>query len=132
MLLMLLLGAFIIGIVVPWWSNLTDQWHYGDARIFQMDADVGHGATSHFLAYAQRGTITVLEIVEKDNAPMYRYGIQTTGLDAHPHTVTLSVVTSKQPNTPDLLIQVDDSLYRARLYNTGTTFQLDPPQEGNS
>jgi hypothetical protein len=36
--------------VAPTWTSLQAQWHTGDGRITQLDANVGHGGVSHFLA----------------------------------------------------------------------------------
>src|SRR5437763_1234063 len=37
-------------VVWPSYVWAFDQWHYGDARLAQLDADVGHNGPSHFIA----------------------------------------------------------------------------------
>src|SRR5690242_6756013 len=49
-LLMLCGYVFFTTVVRPFVESLEQQWHYGDAPIFSLDADVGHKGVSHFLS----------------------------------------------------------------------------------
>ncbi|HLI68705.1 MAG TPA: hypothetical protein VKV19_03005 [Ktedonobacteraceae bacterium] len=49
-------------VVTPWWTGLQNQWNYGSAHITQLDADVGHGGMSHFIAEYTNGEIVVIEL----------------------------------------------------------------------
>src|SRR5258708_25767752 len=46
--------------VAPAWNNMQAQWHTGDGRIAQLDAKVGHGGVSPFLAQSYQGYIVVI------------------------------------------------------------------------
>src|SRR4051812_43633780 len=48
----IVIGALLVfqQVITPAANQLSDQWHYGDARITQLDADVGHGGISRFIA----------------------------------------------------------------------------------
>lgn len=48
--------------VGPWWVSLQNQWNYGSGHITQLDADVGHGGMSHFIAEYTRGEIVIIEL----------------------------------------------------------------------
>src|SRR5579885_3272588 len=63
MALCLILFLFGRQLVIPFVSATYDQWHYGDARLTQLDADVGHGGTSHFIASYYHGHIVVIELL---------------------------------------------------------------------
>jgi hypothetical protein len=119
------LGCIIIWqqAVIPAFQGLQDQWHYGDSHLTQMDANVGHGGVSHFLAEYYQGAIVVVEIPEKNfkNANIYTL---TNMIGASSDTVILlSTEPGKIPGKPDLLIQVQGSSISIVLYNTGTAFQ---------
>jgi len=44
------------------YQNWQQGVQYGYPRTFQVNADVGHGGTEHFIALNSQGTIEVLEI----------------------------------------------------------------------
>ncbi|HLG64286.1 MAG TPA: hypothetical protein VKY19_20245 [Ktedonosporobacter sp.] len=56
---------FLVGqqVVLPFVTATSDPWHYGDARFSQLDADVGHGSTSHLIASYYHGHIVVIELL---------------------------------------------------------------------
>jgi hypothetical protein len=65
MVIMLLLYMAWVMVVVPWWTGVQVQWHYGDTRISLMRADVGHGGTSRFIAFDSGGDIVIVEVVAR-------------------------------------------------------------------
>src|SRR6266478_6531490 len=97
-----LLGAGIVlvglifwsWIVVPWWAGVSDQWHYGDARISRFTADVGHGGTSTFIAFDLDGSVMIIEMPGGSiaEARLYRTA-NLIGTDANRRIVTLSIAT---------------------------------------
>lgn len=112
--------------VVPWWNRLQDQWHYGDNRITQFDANVGHGGISHFLAEDYHGSFLLIEILEANPQNTHLYAL--TGLvspNSNP-VLQLSLQPGTTPGKPNLLLQVEGTPFTVLLFNTGTTFQ----QEG--
>ena len=124
--MLVLLGGYLLVqmAVIPAYDNLTDQWNYGDARITQMDADVGHGGVSHFLAEYYKGNILLIEISlsNPSNAHIYTLsGMMEHGTNTP--VILLSVEDSHHDGKPNLLIQVEGTNFATVLYNTGTAFE---------
>lgn len=119
---MLMVGGYlgIVRLVLPIGANLLDQWHYGDARIVQLDADVGHGGVSHFLAQWYHGFLLLVEIPTDNPRALHAYRIEP--LTANRGTLSLQVVDVNRDDRPDLLIQVAGDPAALVLYNTGTAF----------
>lgn len=59
-IIVLLLWILITAYVVPYFQNLYNQWHYGDARISQLDALV-NGRKDHFIAEVLHGKVLVID-----------------------------------------------------------------------
>src|SRR5258708_1276593 len=54
--------------IQPLFTNVSDQIHYGDSKVFMMGAPVGHGKPgeiSRFIAEDNHGEIIVVEVVGK-------------------------------------------------------------------
>jgi hypothetical protein len=130
--LALLLGAlFLLGMVLFWqhavlptWNGLTDQWNYGSARVTQMDADVGHGGVSHFLAEYYQGNILIIEISvsHSNNAHFYTLsGFIENG--ANTPVIQLALDDTNHDGKPDLVITIEGTNFSTVLHNTGTAFQ---------
>lgn len=123
-LLVIALWVGLLQAVFPAMGWMQDQWHYGDSRITQMDADVGHGGISHFIAtYAKaQGEIVIIEIPldHPTNDHIYTLSgfISTSGVPV----ILLSVADSNHAGKPDLLVQVEGTSFTTMLYNTGTAF----------
>lgn len=87
-----------------------------------MDADVGHGGVSHFLATYSKGEIVIIEIplAHPNNDHIYTLTgfIGTSGIPV----ILLSVADRKHNGKPDVLIQVEGTSFTTVLYNTGTAF----------
>jgi hypothetical protein len=124
MLLFLVVWTVIEQGILPAYGWLSDQWHYGDSRITQLDANVGHGGESHFLAEYYHGKIVVIEI---PLTPSTAYKVYTlTGMVGltGTSTILLSVQDINHDEKPDLVIQVEGSSFEDVLFNTGTSFVL--------
>lgn len=125
-----LLGVgIVIAVVVVWnqcvmpaWNWSQDQWHYGDARITQLDANVGHGGTSHFIATFSHGNVVVIELMLDHPTTNRIYTL--TGFMGGTSTpvVSLSVQDVNHDGKPDLIVQVEGTAFETVLYNTGSGF----------
>ena len=122
---MLLTLALWIGLqqgVIPAFSWMNDQWHYGDNRITQLDANVGHGGVSHFVAEYYHGSIVVIELSLTHPNTYHVYTL--TGMIGATNTplVKLSIQDVNHDGKPDLIVQVQGTTFDMILYNTGTAF----------
>jgi hypothetical protein len=119
---LLLLGLYIgyMRVALPLFTNLSLQWHYGDARIVQLDANVGHGGTSHFLAQWYHGYILLVEISENNPHLIHAYKLEP--FTTNEGAITLTVADVNHDDKPDLLIQIEGEQIALVLYNTGTAF----------
>src|SRR5258708_7477173 len=107
--------------VSPVWNNLQAQWHTGDGRISQLDANVGHGGVSHFLAQYYDDHIVVIEMPLNNPTHITAYSILAlTQHVGRTQDVTLSVQDVNHDGRLDLVIQEGDSTTAIVLYNTGT------------
>lgn len=122
MLIVLALWIIMQQFIVPAYSWSQDQWHYGDSRITQMDANVGHGGESHFLAEYYQGSILVVEIPLAHPDHFHVYTL--TGLIGGTGTplITLSVQDINHDGKPDVLVQVEGTSVEHVLFNTGSAF----------
>lgn len=114
-------------VVMPWWTGLQNQWNYGSARITQLDADVGHGGLSHFIAQYSKGEIVVIEL-SYANPNNYRVYTLSGMLSSQAKPVVL-LSTAKDVHTGriDLVIDVQGSGFQTVLYNTGLAFSEAAP-----
>jgi len=129
-------GSFLVGmtlcymlflfgqqVVIPFVTATSDQWHYGDARLSQLDADVGHGGTSHLIASYYHGHIVVIEILvshPQDNRVYVLSGFRDLST---PPVLTLGVQDVNGDGKPDLLIKIEGTALQAVLFNAGKAFQ---------
>ena len=116
-------------VIVPKWQEYQDQLHYGDGRISKLDADVGHGGISTFLAFDLGRQITIIELPggEIDHSRMYRTG-SLIGADSEHRVITLEVHNVKGYGKPDIVIRVEGMSEPITLYNNGNSFQWTLPQ----
>ena len=116
---------FLFGqqVVMPFVTSTYDQWHYGDARLTQLDADVGHGGTSHFIASYYHGHIVVVEILVSHPTDNRVYVLS--GFSDMPKipVLDLSVHDVNGDGKPDLLIRIEGTNLQTVLLNAGSTFQ---------
>lgn len=108
--------------VAPTWANLQAQWHTDDGRIVQMDADVGHGGVSHFLAQYYNGQVVVIEISLNNPTHIHTYSVQAITPGASKQDLTITVEDVNHDGKPDLVIQEGNNTMALILYNTGTAF----------
>jgi hypothetical protein len=112
--------------VLPTATSLQDQWHTGDGRITQFDANVGHGGTCHFLAEFYSGQVIIVEFPGESSKHAHVYGLRVyEQMSMTNPVVTLQV---RDDGRPDLLIQIEGDGIWHILYNNGTTFQATEPQ----
>ncbi len=109
-------------LVVPWWGGVQDHWNYGNARLTQFDANVGHSGLSHFIAEYQKGAIVVIELSYDDpnNSHVYTLPGMATG-DEQP-VILLSTVRDTSTGRLDLVVGVEGTNLQVTLYNTGKAF----------
>jgi hypothetical protein len=115
--------------IVPIYNNIQTQWHYGDARITLLLADVGHGGVSTFIAFDNGGQVIVIELPggSIDHARLYRTG-EIVGDNADHRIITLSTQDVNGDGKPDLIIHVEGMSSSMVMYNTGSSFSWIPPK----
>jgi hypothetical protein len=78
-----------------------EHYQYGDALVYRLNADVGHGGVSQFTSFVSMGCIVVVEVVGSNPARVSTYNP-----DKQPHLVRLKVAQVNLhgiPGKPDLL-----------------------------
>jgi len=128
---LLLLIGFIVGLilillgiqVMNWVNDVVAHWHGGDGYVSTLDTDVGHGGTSHFLAFYQNNTVIIIEC-SSDYSSTHTYAMKVSSPNADHHAVTLDpqVIDGRH----DLLIMIDGN-QASLLYNTGNSMSFTPP-----
>jgi len=115
--------------VAPAWNNAQAQWHTGDGRITQLDANVGHSGISHFLAQYYHGHIVVIEINLSIPSDAHVYTVLALTQNANkPQDLILTVQDVNHDGRLDLVIQEGDNSAAIVLYNTGTGFSANGGQ----
>ena len=109
-------------VVTPWWNGVQMQWQYGNSRITQMDANVGHGGECHFIAEYYQGAIVVIEIPLSNINNTHTYTISGIASDSSIPIVLLSTTKDTQTGRADLVIQIAGTNFETVLYNTGSAF----------
>jgi hypothetical protein len=109
-------------LVTPWWQGVQDQWQYGSTRITQLDADVGHGGVSHFIAQYYHDKIIIIEIAQTDASHCHVYTLTGFYGVVHAPVVLLSVADTRHNGKPDLVVSIERTSYAQTLYNTGSAF----------
>lgn len=119
--------AFWQQVVMPWWTGVQDQWNYGSAHITQLDADVGHGGMSHFIAEYHNGTIVIIELSYNNPNDYHIYTLNGMVSSVAKPVVLLSVAKDVHTGRMDLVIDVEGTGFQNVLYNTGTIFSQEQP-----
>jgi len=123
MVLFLIAYTFIPPAFQKWQDDKT----YGYPRTYQIDANVGHGGTEHFIALNNHGTIEVLEIPtypSTTNQPHLYIIVRLSSQGADLVPATLSFPDVNGDGKPDLQVTVLDGANPSVwiLFNNGTTF----------
>lgn len=113
--------------VVPWWTGLQNQWNYGSAHITQLDADVGHGGMSHFIAEYSKGEIVIIEISYANPTNNHIYTLNGMLSSEAKPVILLSTAKDVHSGRIDLVIDVQGSGFQTVLYNTGAAFSEKEP-----
>jgi len=123
--MLIVVGALLIfqQVLVPVMTSVSDQWHYGDARITQLDADVGHGGVSRFIAETEHGAVIVLELPLADIARTRYYMVSGIISNGPPPVVKLAIMDVNRDGKPDLVISIEGTNVQIVLYNTGSAFK---------
>jgi hypothetical protein len=108
----IVVGALLIfqHVIAPAYVWAADQWHYGDARMTQLDADVGHGGPSHFIAEYYNSSLIIVELPVRNPQQF--------------HVYALSVADMNHDGKPDLLVHIEGMAIQTVLFNTGTSFRM--------
>lgn len=115
--------------IAPAWGDLQAQWHTGDGRIVQLDANVGHGGVSHFIAQYYDGRIVVIEMPLNNPAHITTYTLLALTANNGKHQdLTLFVQDENHDGRLDLVIQEGNSGVALVLYNTGSGFTTSEEQ----
>ncbi len=127
-----MLALYIVGTtyVVPFVEDKIDQVHTGDGRLSQVDLNVGHGGTSHFLTQFWHNTVIVIEFPNGDatKGKVYTAQVTTTGSPKIKRVVTLTtgVFNSHgKPGYPDIAASVTGFAVPVIFYNTGNGFSTE-------
>ena len=115
-------------VIIPFVTDTTQHWQYGDARLSQYDLKVGHGSTSHFLAEYWHHEVVIVEFPNGSpvNAKSYTLPVMIDHSDQQ-HSVTLAtgyVRPHADRSKPDLVITISDVTTPIVLYNTGNAFSM--------
>lgn len=108
--------------VLPTWNTLQAQWHTGDGRVIQFDADVGHGGMSHFLAQYYDGHIVIIEFPLSSPTHIHTYTVLALTQSTKQQDLKIMVQDVNHDGRPDMVIQEGDNSMAIILYNTGTGF----------
>jgi hypothetical protein len=125
------LGVVIVWnmVIVPWWTNLTDQYHYGDSRIIRTRLNVGHGGQDEFLSFDNNGQITVIDIPQGHIEKTHIYVVANLINNQESKLVTLHVSDINNDSRPDLVIQVEGESNQYVLFGDANgTFSSLPPK----
>jgi len=113
------LGSFI--------HEKQDDWTYGYPRTYQTDANVGHhGRVSHFIVVNLHGEIEVIETQQGHPQASQIYTILILPADQDRVPATLSFQELNGDVKVDAVVHVGAT--EIPLYNTGTSFQSQPPK----
>lgn len=106
--------------VVPTSDNLFAQWHYGDAHMTRLTADLGQGRED-FVAYDQNGHVVVLEVNHAHPERTHLYTGMSIVNDEHGNTIiTLSLADVNHNGRLDVIVTVQEQRYV--LFNHGSSF----------
>lgn len=121
MLTILLLWIGLQQWAIPTWNGIQDHWNYGNRPVTVMDADVGHGGVSHFIAEYYHQSIVVVEIPDASFTKYQVYVLSGYFGASHP-VVVLTLSPGQQPGKPNLVVSIEGTGYGRTLYNTGNSF----------
>ena len=116
-------------VIVPVFQATSDQWQYGDSRVFATEADVGHSGVSSLLAFDLKGHITIIEIVQ-GSPPITRIyqSASIMGTETEKRVITIQIADVNGDHKPDLIIHIEGMRQLVILYNNGSSFQWTLPQ----
>ena len=121
----MLVGWTVLSLLSGFLQHKRDDLLYGNPRTFQIDANVGHyGRVSHFVALNLHGYIEIIETQERhpEAAKIYT---PTAFLINPIDPVTLSFHDVSGNGKLDMIITAPS--FQEVLFNTGTSFQSQPP-----
>lgn len=128
MLVMVFMVWIGIAVVLPFVTDKINHWNTGEARVWQHDFNVGHGAgTSHFLTQYYQGHVLVIEVWSDHSAHAYVVPVQFVTPPRITPIITLQMQDVNGDQKPDLLVWVEGMASPIPLYNNGQTFQADDP-----
>ncbi|MDQ2906875.1 MAG: hypothetical protein M3Y81_25480 [Chloroflexota bacterium] len=116
-----------LAVVAPWWVGITDQWNYGNSRLTQLDADVGHNGTSHFIAEYYHHEIVIIELPLSNPNTHHVYTMAGLYDGKNQPVILLSIADANHDGKPDLVVAIKDTNFQTVLYNNGTAFSGGQP-----
>jgi len=121
----MLVGWTLLSLLSGFIQQKRDDLLYGNPRIFQIDANVGHyGRVSHFVAVNLDGYIEIFE-TQRGHPEAAKIYTPTALLISPADPVTLSFQDVNGDGKPDMIITAPS--FQAVLFNTSTSFQSQPP-----
>jgi hypothetical protein len=111
-MLIMIVGWMALSSLLQWWQVQQDTWHYGTPRTFQIDADVRHGGSSHFLVVNLHGhiLITEMQVDALQKTKVYTGPVFSgAGTDLEPATISFQDVNGD--GYPDMIIAVGTGRY---------------------
>ncbi len=108
-------------VVAPFIQGLEDQWHYGDARVAVLYANVGHQGSSTFMAFDDNSQVVVIELPGSARLPVHIYHLASVTGAGHA-VITLRVQDVNADGKPDLIVHVEGLEPDMVLFNTGSAF----------
>ncbi len=102
--------------IVPLYTTTLTHWHYRDAHITRLTADIGRGSED-FIAYDSSGQVMVLEVNKAHPEKTHLYTGIALLSDSGTTIITLSLADVKHNGTQDLIVTVNDQHYV--LFNKG-------------
>lgn len=126
MLIAFLGYVIFMSYVLPFFTDKYDNWHYGDARISSLDANI-NGRHDHFIAEVLHGKVIIIDIRNDDASKTIVFVSPQVTSNDHA-LITLSTADVNNNGRTDIVVHVQDVDMDAVLFSTGNSFQWSVPK----